>query len=116
MFFFGFSPCLFLVELDLLILELDRSCELSDFAFLLRFLQFELLFLLAHFLNLFLQGGDSGLDNLCTLLCLSTQLVLHFHQLQLILASEGVLLSAEVTCLVKDHAIVMVADLAHQLV
>ena len=107
-----FTASLFLIELYLFILKLHLGSELTNFALLVSFFFLELELLLAHLLYLLLQRSDSSFNDFGAFRCLTTQLILNFHQFKLILTLEWVLIPHEITGLVHDHAVVMVANLA----
>ena len=100
----------------MLIFELDLRGQLSNFAFLLAFLLLQLELSFAHFIDFLLKWRNTGLDHFGALLNLRAQLILHFHQLRLVLPRQRILLAHEVARFVNDHAIVVIAYLADKLV
>lgn len=106
----------FLVELNLFIFELDLGRQFADLSFLLALflLQFELGF--AHFVDFLLQRSDTSLDDFGAFLGFRAQLVLHLHQLGFVLSGQRILLPHEVSRLVEDHPVVVIADLTDELV
>ena len=100
----------------MLIFQLDLRGKLSNFTFLLAFLLLQLELSFAHFIDFLLKWRNTGFDHLGALLNLRAQLILHFHQLGLVLPRQRVLLAHEVAGFVHDHAIVVIAYLADKLI